>query len=471
MSIRRRLVLSLLALWATIWGAIALIVVERSHHEVEELLDAELAQIAHVLRSIVLSGNLLPGEPQTLSPIGHPYESKISFQLWDGDELIGSFGAAPETRLAEQLGFSGQVIGTTRWRVFGLPNRDADQVLYVAQELSIRHELVTYLTLHALQPILWSLPIALVLIWLAVADSLRGLRRLARDLAERSESRLDPLPENGLPKEVRPVIRSLNGLMDKLRRTLAAERRFAADASHELRTPLAIIQTHSQLARQTQDPAVLHDALDAMDAGVERAARLVTQLLSLSRLTYDTAKRESDTDSLLSAVADAVEDRRKAADAKGIDLRCSLPSAEDVPVGLSPAILDVLIGNLVDNAVKFTPPGGQITVDVQRRDKTVTLVVSDTGPGIPEHERHRVFQRFYRSNDQSHPGAGLGLSIVKRICDVHGISLSVDDAGSTGPPKGAGPGLRVELRFPRLDASNRGRRRLPDAGPPSGLRG
>jgi signal transduction histidine kinase len=124
----------------------------------------------------------------------------------------------------------------------------------------------------------------------------------------------------------------------------------------------------------------------------------------------------------------------------------------------------VLIGNLVDNAVKFTPSGGRVVVEARRIEKTLTLVVSDTGSGIPADERERVFQRFYRSNDQAQPGAGLGLSIVKRICDVHGIGLSLDDAHPSGSSEAGGRGLRVELRFPQPDANARGRRRPQDAG-------
>lgn len=463
MSIRNRLLVSLLGLWITVWAAIAWVAFERSHHEVEEVLDAELAQMAHVLRSIAQSGKLAELElaRQTLSPVGHPYETKISFQLWDGDSLISAFGAAPSTRLAKQLGYSDQEIAGTRWRVFGLPCQERGQVLYVAQDYSIRHELVQFLTRHALQPILWSLPLAVLLVWLAVTGGLAPLARLARDVAERSDRRLDPIGEEGLPAEIRPLIQAINRLMAQLRGTLAIERRFAADASHELRTPLAIIRTHAQVAQRAEDPLERNLALASVDRGVEQAARLVTQLLSLSRLGFESRQGDCEDASLVIAASDVAAERQQAAAVKSIRLDCHLPDRDSCPVGVSAAMLDVLIGNLVDNAIKYTAPGGRVTVDVVALPAGARLTVVDTGPGIPPEERERVFERFYRRSGGEQPGAGLGLSIVKRICDLHGATIRLSDAGAPSADSAAGPsalggaglgpvplpGLRVEIEF------------------------
>jgi signal transduction histidine kinase len=454
MSIRNRLLLSLLSLWTVIWAAIAMVVVERSHHEVEELLDAELAQMAHVLRSIARNGDLqdMGSAGQVLEPIGHPYETKISFQLWDGQHLLAAFGAAPSARLAAQPGYSDQRIGAGEWRVFGLPCDEQEQILYVAQDYSIRRELVRYLTFNALQPILWSLPLAVLLIWLAVSDGLRSLSRLAHDVAARSDRRLEPVPADEVPMEVRPLVAALNGLMAQLRQTLSLERRFAADASHELRTPLAIIRTHAQIAQRMVDTPAAREALDHIAQGVERATRLVEQLLELSRLSYERARRESDRGSLLLAITDVAEDRRAAAQRKGIELDLSVPPDDIFTVGVPPAMLRVLLTNLVDNAIKFTPAGGQVSVTLDRTGEHVRLTVSDTGPGIPADARDRVFERFHRAPDQRAPGAGLGLSIVKRICELHRALIRLRDAAPDGQPQGM-PGLRVEVLFDRLDST------------------
>ena len=180
-SIHHRLLLLLLGSWTAVWLAVAVITLDRSGHEVAELLDAQLAQTARVLGQITLAGNLpgLEGLPQVLSPLDHPYESKISFQLWREGELISTFGGAPPGPLAVTFGFSDRDAGETKWRVYGLATSRPDGALFVAQSYAIRHELIEFLTIQALQPILWSLPLTVLLIWFAVRDGLRPLRRLA----------------------------------------------------------------------------------------------------------------------------------------------------------------------------------------------------------------------------------------------------------------------------------------------------
>ncbi len=466
MSIRNRLLASLFGLWVTVWAAITVVTVERANHEVEELLDAELAQTANVLRSIALAGNLsnIGHVPQVLAPIGHPYEIKISFQLWDGDTLTSAFGGAPTTRLADHFGYSDTDVNGITWRVFGLPGADATEALYVAQDQTIRRELVEYLTLHALQPILWSLPIALLMVWLAVSDGLRALRRLAQEVAGRSDRHLEPISEAELPAETVPLVRALNALMEKVRQTLSTERRFAADASHELRTPLAIIRTHAQVAARADDAKQRKQALENVLHGVDRAARLITQLLSLSRLNYESAKRESDSGSLLLAVCDVLDDRRPAAAERSIQLTDRLPTSDICTVGMPASMLDVLISNLVDNAIKFTPDGGRVSVEVTALGgDALRLSVCDTGPGIAEDQRGRVFDRFCRQSDQQQPGAGLGLSIVKRICDLHGATITLSQANripsdtkaTNADTAGIGIGLRVEVVLPRVAKARR----------------
>jgi signal transduction histidine kinase len=441
-SIRRRLLFSLFVLWTTVWVAVALVSLDRSGHEVGELLDAQLAQTAHVLRQITQAGHLpnIAGAPQALSPIGHPYESQISFQLWHGDVLISTFGAAPAEPLAQRPGFSDQTIADTRWRVFGLPAGDSGEILYVAQNYSIREELIEYLTLHALRPILWSLPLAVLLIWLAVTEGLRPLSRLARDIGHRSAEQLAPIDTRRAPVEIQPLTNALNGLMERLEQALDAERHFAADASHELRTPFAIIRTHAQIAQRSTDPEERVDALDKLIRGVDRATHLITQLLILSRLKHNLHASEQDAWPLVKTVSRVVGDRQASARTKSIDLSFKAPDDEPCMVSVSHVTLAILVGNLLDNALKFTPAGGRIGVAVSARRQRILLRVTDSGRGIPVVDRMRVFDRFYRPAGQVEPGAGLGLSIVRRICELHDAEIELLDAEG-------GSGLLVEVSF------------------------
>jgi hypothetical protein len=306
-SIRRRLLLSLFIVWATTWIAVAAVSLDRANHEVGELMDAQLAQTAHVLRQITQAGNLpdVVSTSQGLSPIGHAYEAMLSFQLWRDGKLISRFGAAPDEPLGNAPGFSTQVIADTQWRVFGLSTNDASETLYVGQSYAIRQELIEYLTLHALRPILWSMPLAVLLIWLAVTDGLRPLRRLRSQITHRSADQLDPIEMRSIPTEIRPLTAALNGLMKRLDRALAAERHFAADASHELRTPFAAIRTHAQIAQRSKDAQERHEALAQLIRGIDRASHLISQLLILSRLHHRVNVGETTSCSLVAIAAQA----------------------------------------------------------------------------------------------------------------------------------------------------------------------
>ena len=441
-SIRHRLLILLLGSWTTVWLGVAFITFDRSHHEVEELLDAQLAQTARVLGQITRGGNRpdLEGLPQVLSPLDHPYEGRISFQLWHGGTLISTFGGAPQGPLGETLGFSDRDIGNTKWRVYGLATGQPDGMLFVAQSYAIRHELIEFLTVHALQPILWSLPLTVLLIWFAVGDGLRPLRRLADDIRRRSAERLLPIDEAAAPTEIQPLTNALNRLLERLDQALSAERRFASDASHELRTPLAVIRTHAQVAKRSKDPAERAEALRDVIAGVDRSVHLCSQLLVLARLDPDAAESVQRRASLADAVAQVIEDKQAAARAKAVAVTAALPEGDRCEVAIDPTALGVLASNLLDNAIKYTPDGGHVRIGVSSAGGRVVLQVVDSGPGIPAVDRERVLERFYRRDEASAPGAGLGLSIVQRICALYGAEISLLDGDN-------GRGLCVAVTF------------------------
>jgi len=443
-SIRRRLLLTLFIVWVTIWIAVAAVSVDRANHEVGELMDAQLAQTAHVLRQITQAGNLpdVASTAQRLSPIGHAYESMISFQLWRDGKLISRFGAAPNEPLGQAPGFSNKVIADARWRVFGLSDQETGEALYVGQSYAIRQELIEYLTLHALRPILWSMPLAVLLIWLAVTDGLRPLRRLKTQITHRTADQLDPIDMRRIPTEIRPLTAALNGLMKRLDRALAAERHFAADASHELRTPFAAIRTHAQIAQRSTDAEERHEALAQLICGIDRASHLISQLLILSRLHHRIKDPERAHCSLVAIAAQVVEETLPVARSEEIALRLKTPPGEDALIDMPPSPLSILIGNLLDNAIKFSRKGGEVRVIVLARRDHLLLHVIDSGSGIPAADRARVFDRFYRPVGERRPGAGLGLSIVRRICDLYDADIELLDAEG-------GSGLLVELRFHR----------------------
>jgi two-component system OmpR family sensor kinase len=285
-----------------------------------------------------------------------------------------------------------------------------------------------------------------VLIWYAVGVGLKPLDAMSRAVAKRRPDAMAPLAESGLPRELKPLAGSLNALLARLDDALSAQRRFTADAAHELRTPLAALKLQVDLAERTKDSATQAVAFAELKAGVDRAARLVEQLLTLARLEPEAPARDFAPVDLAALAKDAIIARAALAGEKRIDLGIARIAA--VAVRGDPASLATLLANLLDNALRYTPQDGRIDVAIDETDGHAVLTVTDTGPGIPVPERERVFERFHRGATTDNPvvptGSGLGLSIVRRIADAHGATVVLED----GP---AGTGLMVRVRFPRAN--------------------
>jgi two-component system OmpR family sensor kinase len=287
------------------------------------------------------------------------------------------------------------------------------------------------------------MPMLVIFIWFAVGHSLEPFKRLTSLVESRKVTALDPLPAANLPREVQPLVGALNDLLKRLTAALERERGFMADAAHELRTPLtALYLQMGTLARATTE-AERADAMEKLSAGVQRAIRLVEQLLSLARQEprADTVRRRVRFDDLAREV---VAEMVPLADARKIDLGIS--ASQPAHVLGDPEALRTLVRNLVDNAVRYAPVGGTVDLSVHDSDEPgnrhgAVLRVVDTGPGIPADERQRVFDRFYRPPGTSPPGSGLGMAIVKAIADAHGASIKLDNAPSAS-------GLAVTVSFP-----------------------
>jgi two-component system, OmpR family, sensor kinase len=283
-----------------------------------------------------------------------------------------------------------------------------------------------------------------------VGRGLRPLETMSRAVAKRQPDAMAPLAESGLPEELRPLAGSLNALLARLDDALNAQRRFTADAAHELRTPLAALKLQVELVERAPDAAARAAALAQLEEGVDRASHLVEQLLVMARLEPDALTRHFGDCDLVAVAKEGIVARATLAAGKRIDL--GLARAAAVPVRGDSASLSMLLANLLDNALRYTPEGGRIDVAIDDDAGHAVLTVADTGPGIPASERERVFDRFYRGANAGEPddqtsdgqtGSGLGLSIVKRIADAHGATVTLDTASD-------GHGLVVRVHFPSL---------------------
>jgi two-component system sensor histidine kinase QseC len=329
------------------------------------------------------------------------------------------------------------------WRAFYLPTEGQGQVA-VAQRVDERRELVRNLAIGPLVPWLLALPLLLLALALGLERVLRPLRRLSAELDGRAADDLRPLDARGLPADLCPLVAATNAQFARVATLLERERRFTSDAAHELRTPLAVLQAQWDAALLDADGAPLPEPLRKLGEGLARMSRLVTQLLLLSRVEHRESaapRRPVDWSAL---VAEAFTDALPLAERRGVELACEdrVPGGERFPLRGDAPLLAALLRNLLDNALRHSPRGGQVTL----RFGADRLEVLDDGPGVAPEQLGRLGDRFYRPPGETEPGSGLGLSIVRRIADWHGLAV---DWGPREDAPASASGCAAPARRPR----------------------
>jgi two-component system sensor histidine kinase TctE len=334
-------------------------------------------------------------------------------------------------------------------------------LVQVAETLEKRSQLATEIIKGVIIPQFVILPVAVVLVWFALARGIRPLHELQQRIRRRKSSDLSPIDERQAPEEVGPLVRAINDLLFRLDQSMATQKHFLADAAHQLKTPLAGLRMQAELAQREidagqQDPRALKRSLQQIARSSQRAAHMVNQLLSMARAEDKESALRKQEVRLARLAREVVHDFVPKALDKHIDLGYEGPELDDGHARLigQPLLIRELIRNLVDNALQYTPAGGEVTVRVMPDPfgQVVVLQVEDSGPGIPEAERDLVFQAFYRALGTEVDGSGLGLAIVKEIAVQHGASMTITDARarsttSVGTPSQS-PGALFTLRFP-----------------------
>ena len=445
-SIRARLLLSLLVALAGAAVLVGGLTYRNVLRQTEALFDYQLRQMALSLRD---QGEIAPGNAAALQ------DEDLDFvvQIWqvDGRSVYAS-RAHRDLPNRTALGLSEIQVGKARWRSFAVAARD--RVIQVAQPVRIREGLAADAALRSVLPLLAAAPLMAALLWWLIERSLQPLARVARQVGEQDATGLTPLPVTGLPDEVAPLVTALNALLDRLGGAWAGQRAFVADAAHELRSPLTALKLQAQVLRRlgetgapdSKNPAenaariqAFQAALAALTAGVDRASRLVEQLLALARTEPGAPQPAPQTVALAALLRQVLADAA-APLAASRGSRLILSADDRLAVPGDAAELQVLVRNLVDNALRYSPPGGTVQLTLAASPAGPLLTVDDSGPGIPEAERERVFERFVRGAASAETaGSGLGLAIVRSIARRHGASVAL---GSS--PLG---GLRVRLQF------------------------
>ena len=443
-SLQARLLVLLLLLVTVVWLAAAVLIWIDASDELDELLDGHLAQSAALLivqqtgQGHDLDDSDRVEDAQSL----HKYAPRVAFQVFHEGKLsmrsanVGSQPMSPKLR-----GFATvQLEDKTTWRVFGAHGNEGDVQVFVGEQTDSRDEILWAVLEGVLMPLLYALPLLAIGGWLAVRNGLAPLRQLSQALAERRPDALEPVVLQDVPSEIDPVVQSLNGLFERIQSMMASERRFTADAAHELRTPIAAIRTQAQVALGAGTDAAQRDhALNYTLAGCDRATHLVDQLLTLSRLeSSSTAAPAGVVD--VSAVA-----QRVAADlamtALGRDQVLELDAPVPALIAADDMLTSVLLRNLLDNALRYSPAAAKVYLSVTSDNQQVTLQVDDSGPGMSEAGMARLGERFYRVLGTEQTGSGLGWSIVRRIAKVYGAQVNIQRSARLG-------GLCVTVRWP-----------------------
>ena len=430
-SIRRSLVTMLIAAFTLVSFVAALNGYRASMDKAEALLDAQLQYSAEIL--IGLGSGDIPSQ----SP-GSGVEGFV-FQIWEDERPVLRSAAAPDAPIAAfAAGYRYANFGGYRWRTLTVAMGDQRWGM-VAERADVRHTLAESVVLESVIPLLLWLPVAALLIWVLVGWGLAPLRELSEQINRKATDDLTPLPDTDPPTELQQVITSTNGLLLRLAAALQREKHFASHAAHELRTPISALKIH--LHNLENEVPAGSSALQHATEGIERMHHLVEQLLDLARTQPELIKANFQTVDLHTLAQRVTAEMWPAFESRHQSL--SLQGESAVMQG-DETMLAILLRNLLDNARKYTPEGGEIAVFAGSRAGVPLLEVADSGPGIPCAERERVFERFYRvgtSASESIAGAGLGLAITQHIVQLHSAKVQLADSP-------LGSGLAVTVQFP-----------------------
>ena len=444
-SLRMQLLAGTLAIVVVAWLGLSVFAWREAQHEANELFDAHLAQTAGLLSTLVGASEHDDAEDLEDHLPSHHYGRKVAFQVWDhGRKLLIHSRNAPLTHLSSKHeGFADSGTGADGWRVYSLWDRKRELLVQVGEAQDARAAIGREMARNLVLPLAIALPLLALALIVLIRGRLAPLSRMADSIAARSPESLDAISLAGVPRELHPVLDRLNALFARIGASMEQERRFTADAAHELRTPLAAMRTHAQVALASRAEGEREAALNNVIVATDRATHLLEQLLMLARLDSAASAKGFDSCELRGLAIDAVARAAPAAMAKDIELE--LQEGGAAVVRGQPTLLTVLMRNLIDNAVRYSPRGGRVRVAVTSDSHGAAFEVADSGPGIPAAERQRVLDRFYRIIGSGETGSGLGLSIVARIAELHGAALELAD---NVDESAHGQGLVARVTFP-----------------------
>jgi two-component system OmpR family sensor kinase len=409
--------------------AAAMLLYALADHEADEQSDQRLRQLAW---SLPLQSPVAWRLPHEIDP-----DERFDVQAWDSaGRPVHITATAPVLPLTQPTGYAVVKFHGDRWRVY--TDLVSDYHVQVSQPIKIRQRAAAHMALRIVPPLLLLLPAMAILIWVVVGRAMQPLERLTQAVRGRTPTALQPLEARGLPPELQPIVLALNALLAKVEQAIAAQRNFVADAAHELRSPLTALKLQLQLAERAPDDAARKSAFRKLHERLDRASHLVQQLMTLARQEQVVVPAHVHCD-LLKMARKVVADHAVYAESRQIALGVAA-GTDTVCLHAHSEGLAIMLGNLVDNALRYTQVGGRVQVAVGLMHGQPYLEVADNGPGVPAASRDRLFDRFYRPDGNEVWGCGLGLSIVKSVADAHQATLALRANGDSG--------LVVTVTFP-----------------------
>lgn len=368
---------------------------------------------------------------------------KLEFQVWDNK---GKLRLSSDRNIRISLnnappGFSDKTVDNEDWRLYSVIDPHTGVKVVVAELYNLRRELGDDIAHSNANILLITYPVFGILVWFIISLALRSISRVTAEISNRASTFLEPVRLTEIPVEIKPLVAELNKLFIRLKLAFDRNKSFAADAAHELRTPLAALKTHAQVALKADNETDRHKALQKVIESVDRSSHVVAQLLTLSRLGEEEQLTDLKAMDLHKLTTEMMAYLAPQALEKDIEIELA-PAPDDSTIMGSDIALGILIRNIVDNAIRYTPPKGEVKVAIIDTGTQIIFRVTDTGPGVPAELRERIFERFYRVLGTKVSGSGLGLAIVRQITKLHHAEIILST-----PPNGKG--LQFDVAFPR----------------------
>jgi two-component system, OmpR family, sensor histidine kinase QseC len=458
-SIRTFLLINLL-LSITLITSLAIIAnLFLEHKDLQKHLDLKLIQAAYTIQAFLphrLSNqeskfvqqridrvqqlNLNQLDTQHLKIFESNYE-KILFQVLDknGKAIIQSNRIDQIPNRPNKLGLNNGWTKGEPWRIFITDDKSTGYRVIVAERYDFSNVLEGHVTKDSIIIMLLMYPFLGFLIWIIVGRGLNILQRVTNEVQQRAPGYLKPVDIEQVPVEIKPLITELNKLFARLHQAFERDKRFAADAAHELRTPLAALKAHAQIAVKSASDAEKEDALQKVITGVDRSTHIMQQLLTMSRMVPEAEMDRSSDVNLATQCKEVISELVPDALAKHSEIELIAPEEISTLKG-NPTAISILIRNLVDNAIRYSPANSLIQVILKETTDKINLMVIDNGPGIPKNLRGRVFERFFRILGTNSAGSGLGLGIVQQIAELHNAKVELSTPEN-------GQGLKVTVGF------------------------